>query len=943
MRRLLATFLIVAMVISLVGPYYAEAEEYVTDNNQTEVENDNLLIEEKIGNQNPTLSSNQLDKEDVSEGESADIDLIESVDMEETSIEESITGQSDSPNIDKKDEAIESDKQNENKSNEAISEEAPLELKGEIVEENSSIQATTVETELRQQIAESSTSKLGKIKSTAVKIFRDLHKPSSFFTAGTTYTNSVYYIKKQAVTEGQTYYLISHKPSSVNGIIGWVKASDLTTYDHKGVDKDTKLFFIKGNGSAYSKAWGGSKELVYSDLSSYKHYAFHVSLTEKVGNNTWYRGILGGKTVWIHSAYLAEKVEESTSRLGQLLNSKVKIYKTLGEPTAAFAAGTKYINTVYFIKKQATIDGEIYYLISSQPSSVNGVVGWVHSSSLKSYTHTGVDKNAKSFIVKGNGQAFSKAWGGKKEVVYSTLSGYKNSQFTVNLTEKVGNNIWYRGTLGGKTVWIHSAYLVEIFESNTSRLGQLLASDVKIYKTAGDSASAFKAGTTYMNAVYFIKKQAKIGEDIYYLISNQPSSVKGVIGWVHASDLKSYTHTGVDKNTKTFYIKGTGQAFSKAWGGSKDLVYSTLSGYKNSIFTVNLTEKVGNNTWYRGVLAGKTVWIHEAYVHEGSVVLKTYTDYNLSLDSMLEIQMNVSPQTDKSYKLWIREDAFGSITNGKGTIKGNNWNLRRGPGTIYLADGQVNDGTVLTIYNEATGTDGRKWYHVRNTTGWVLANPEDVTYYLTPTNFTGSLKDSLQFVKLSESANVNVNEVNQKILAGKGILAGKAQAFIDGGKANGVNEIYLIAHALLETGHGASQLANGVEVGRDSQGKLVLVNDSNRNSLKDIKKTYNMYGINAIDSAPLYGGATYAYEKGWFTPEAAIKGGAAFIGNGYVNKGQDTLYKMRWNPLFASLNNYASHQYATDIGWAYKQTSKMYELYQLLDEYHIVLDIPRYK
>ena len=104
-----------------------------------------------------------------------------------------------------------------------------------------------------------------------------------------------------------------------------------------------------------------------------------------------------------------------------------------------------------------------------------------------------------------------------------------------------------------------------------------------------------------------------------------------------------------------------------------------------------------------------------------------------------------------------------------------------------------------------------------------------------------------------------------------------------------------------------------------------------------------MYGINAIDSNPLVGGATYAYEKGWFTPEAAIKGGAAFIGSGYVNKGQDTLYKMRWNPLYAATYGKASHQYATDIAWAYKQTSKMYELYQLLSEYKIVLDIPRYK
>ncbi|WP_139892146.1 N-acetylglucosaminidase [Bacillus sp. D386] len=790
MRRFVATFLIVMLVLSLVGPYYAEAEGNTTDSSQIETGNEDTLTKESI---NPDSTINQSEIENASESESNESDLIESIDKEETMIEDITIDQPDSSTIGETSESAEEDKNKVNQTN-VDREQTPLESQKETVEKNVNTQdATTLNTEIKQQIQESSISRLGQIKSTTAKIFKDLNNTSSFFTAGSSYTDSVYYIKKQAVIGDRTYYLISTKPSSVNGVIGWVNASDLKSYTHVGVDKNTKTLYIKGTGKAYSKAWGGSKDIVYSSLSS-----------------------------------------------------------------------------------------------------------------------------------------------------------YKNSEFAVNLTEKVGNNTWYRGILGGKTVWIHSSYLAEIVESNTSRLGQMLDSKVKIYKTIGDSSSAFAAGTKYINSVYFIKKQAKIGDQVFYLISTKPSRENGVIGWVNASDLKSYTHVGVDKNAKTLYIKGTGKAYSKAWGGSKDIVYSSLSDYKNNKFAVNLTEKVGNNIWYRGTLGGKTVWIHESYVHEGSVVLKSYTDYSISLSSMLDIQMKVSPvspQTDKSYKLWIREDAFksGSIANGKGTIQGDKWNLRRGPGTNYMADGQVNGGTVLTIYDNAKGTDGYTWYHVKNTSGWVNANPEDVKYYLNPTNFTGTLKDSMQFVKLSESANLNINEVNQKILAGKGILAEKAKAFIDGGKANGVNEIYLIAHALLETGNGTSQLATGVEVGRDSKGNLVVANDSNRKNLTAIKKTYNMYGINAIDSNPLVGGATYAYEMEWFTPEAAIKGGAAFIGNGYVNRGQDTLYKMRWNPLYAATYGTASHQYATDIAWAYKQTSRMYQLYQLLDEYHIVLDIPRYK
>jgi bifunctional autolysin len=300
----------------------------------------------------------------------------------------------------------------------------------------------------------------------------------------------------------------------------------------------------------------------------------------------------------------------------------------------------------------------------------------------------------------------------------------------------------------------------------------------------------------------------------------------------------------------------------------------------------------------------------------------TYVNHDLTLDRMVDIQMSATPQTDKSYKLWLREDAFKEINNGKGVVSGNNWNLRRGPGINFGIGGQANNGAVLPLYTNTQGVDGYKWYNVRRTSGWVVPSSEDVKYYLDPNNFT-SFRDSLQFLKLSHSANVNAAEVNSKVLKGKGILDGKAKSFVEASKLHGLNEIYLISHALLETGNGSSRLAKGVKY----NGKTV----------------YNIYGIGAYDSCPVECGSKYAYESGWFTPDLAIKGGAAFIGSGYINKGQDTLYKMRWDPKFAAMNGRYGRQYATDIGWAFKQTSKMNELYNLIDSYSITFEIPVYK
>src|SRR5690625_881942 len=869
-----------------------------------------------LDNETVWIQSNHLKTEEASN---------DSKDNENTESEKQVGDDDDANEPEKSEEVTDEEQQNDKNTEDEIEKEHQDD--GQLEEDEADANHTTSEkASLKRSIAskvqEGKTSKLGHIRSTNVDIYKNINDLSSSKKAGDKYTHAVYYIKKQAALNGQVYYLLSTEPSSTKGVVGWVKSQDLSTHSHVGVDKKSKTFYIKGTGKAYDTAWGGNKNLVYN-LSKYNNQVFKVHLTEKVGNNTWYRGTLNGKTVWIHESYLGSVKESKTSKLGHIRSAKVQIYKTIGDASTVITAGDKYTHAVYYIKKQAKVNSQVYYLISKSPSSTKSVVGWVKSQDLSIHSHVGVDKKSKTFYIKGTGNAYDTAWGGKKNLVYK-LSQYKGQAFKVHLTEKVGNNTWYRGTLNGKTVWMHSSYVTSKIESKTSKLGHIRSANVKIYNNIGDASTAITAGDKYTHAVYYIKKQAKVNNQVYYLISKSPSSTKGVVGWVKSQDLSTHPHVGVDKKAKTFYVKGTGKAYDTAWGGNKNLVYD-LPQYKGQVFKVHLTEKVGNNTWYRGVLNGQTVWIHTAYLVPPKQVDETHTNYNLTLDRMVDIQMAVTPQTDKRYQLWIREDAFkkGSISNGKGTIQGNNWNLRRGPGTGYSAGGKVNNGTVLSLKSSKKGSDGYTWYYVRDTSGWVIPDREDVEYYLNPSKFLNDLKGSLQFLKLSQTAGIDVAEVNDKILKGKGILAGKAQSFIDGAETYGVNEIYLISHALLETGNGTSKLATGVKY----KGKTV----------------YNMYGIGARDNCPLECGSKYAYEAGWFTPEAAIKGGAAFVGNNYLGVGQDTLYKMRWNPAFAAKNGYASHQYATDIGWASKQTTRMYELYNLLDGYNLSLDIPKYK
>src|SRR5699024_1774165 len=184
----------------------------------------------------------------------------------------------------------------------------------------------------------------------------------------------------------------------------------------------------------------------------------------------------------------------------------------------------------------------------------------------------------------------------------------------VNLTEKVGNNTWYRGKLDGKTVWLHSNFVTDRVELSTSRLGRIKSQDASIYKDKPGEGASFTAGSKYMDSVYYIKKEVREKGNTYYLISTEPSAKNGVIGWIDSKDINHHSHKTVDKKSKTFYVKGNGNARSKARGGKKDHVFSDLTKYAGEMFKVNMTEKVGNNTWYRGKLDGKTVWLHSNFV-----------------------------------------------------------------------------------------------------------------------------------------------------------------------------------------------------------------------------------------------------------------------------------------------------------------------------------------
>lgn len=137
---------------------------------------------------------------------------------------------------------------------------------------------------------------------------------------------------------------------------------------------------------------------------------------------------------------------------------------------------------------------------------------------------------------------------------------------------------------------------------------------------------------------------------------------------------------------------------------------------------------------------------------------------------------------------------------------------------------------------------------------FVPVDRSTVLTYLNPLNYT-TVENAEFFQYMILTSHIGISEeIIAKALVGKVILAGKEKSFIEASKKFNVNEMYLVAHAIVETGHGKSPLAKGVS----HNGKTV----------------HNMYGIAAYDGAAESEGKKFAYLKGWDTPEKAIIGGA---------------------------------------------------------------------
>lgn len=222
------------------------------------------------------------------------------------------------------------------------------------------------------------------------------------------------------------------------------------------------------------------------------------------------------------------------------------------------------------------------------------------------------------------------------------------------------------------------------------------------------------------------------------------------------------------------------------------------------------------------------------------------------------------------------------------------------------------------------------------------ATRDEIEWYLNPSNLLKSKKERLQFLNLSLPEVADVAHLDD-FLKDKGELEGKGQQFIDAGKEYGINEVFLISKALLATDNGTSPLVKGVVLDDNDQiidEESVTEQESNPSI---IQRVYNVYGLSEDTENTIESYAHKAATEKWSTIDRAIVEGALLVKDQYISNGQDTFYKIRWNPEHMALHKKADNHTHKDIAWAVKQLDHLYDIYEQLDGYTLYLDIPNYE
>ncbi|RXS09365.1 autolysin [Staphylococcus saprophyticus] len=687
--------------------------------------------------------------------------------------------------------------------------------------------------------------------------------------------NQTLKVTKSATLGKEQYYLVSDYNKGT--LIGWVHQGDVSYNAAKAAAKINKTYKINPGEVIYTVPWGTSSQKAGS-VSGKSAQTFKATKQQQISKTNYIYGTVNNLTGWVSLSKLTAPpttpskpsttaklvVSNLTNQQGTVAKSNHGVYTSVYDKQGVQKS---YVNgQTYKLSKKATLGSNAFYLITDNKTNTN--LGWMQTGDIT------VKETAK------------------KPAATQTQT--------------------------------------------VSKIGQLNATNsgikTTVYDPKGKDASKFSGKT------FTVTKQRTQGNNTYVLIQNTNQNTP--IGWVNTKDINTRNLSKTTAKNGQYTVKATNNGLYAVPWGTKSQQLDTLKNVKNNQFNASKSVYVDKDEYIYGIVNNKTGWIAAKDLNSTtktpSVTKSAVTP--IKYDYIIHNQKGsyyIDPLTGKA--AGSLKDFYEGIFTvfEKQVINGVTWyhgKLANGK-VVWVKEDDLRKELVkyyksgLTLDQAVAIQKGLKFKpQIQHTAGkWQDASATEIKNAMDSSKLIKDPTQKYQFLRLDKSQNISSADLD-KLLVGKGILEGQGEAFSEAAKAYNINEVYLISHALLETGNGTSKLANGGDV---VNGKVVT-------NGKD--KYYNMFGIGAVDSDAVKQGFATAKNNGWNTVKKAIVGGAKFIAGSYINQGQNTLYKMRWNP-----ENPGVHQYATDVAWAAHNATRIKGFYDSMGKLGKYFDVDTYK
>ena len=212
---------------------------------------------------------------------------------------------------------------------------------------------------------------------------------------------------------------------------------------------------------------------------------------------------------------------------------------------------------------------------------------------------------------------------------------------------------------------------------------------------------------------------------------------------------------------------------------------------------------------------------------------------------------------------------------------------------------------------------------------WRCASASTVSYYMDPRN---SLYEDyiFQFENLEWKNNTYTIDGVEQILDGTYLDVSSIKYTDTSGSTKTINKSY--AKVIMEAAEGAGispyHLASRIVQEQGSTGSA-----TSTGTYTGYTGYYNFLNVNATGSGSstiINNALAYAKKQGWTDPEKSIKGGAEFLAEGYIAKGQNTLYLQKFD-VDSSDGSLYWHQYQQNVSASKTEGTSIMKTYKEID------------